>query len=468
MSKSPFLDIPPLVAANGTVHLPGSKSISNRVLLLAGLCSGSTTLHGVLDSDDTRVMLAALERIGCSVSRQGTTARITGIGGALPAQAEQEEPIELFLGNAGTAMRPLTAALAMLQGRFLMTGVPRMYERPIGDLVDGLRQLGCDVEYAGTEGYPPLRIGPACAECPKRTGNAPDLFGDVESDNVCTDPECFADKRAAHGARIVEEARAKGLEVLTGKEAKKVLPYSYSRPAGFVKLDDHNYQDEKNRTWAKILGKDAKAKVVLCEVPDEPGTFVELVREKDVNAILKAKGIEKVKAPTRRNELTPAERRADRERQIAREVNWQAYLALREVVGRDGFTQVELRAIARDALAFGTDIDERLVSYWGLGDDWTQAQAEEAIEKADGGALLQMVCDLTLGGGPNLSPLAAQRGIDVAAIEVKVQEEFKAKAEAEKAAAKKPAKGKAEKPVKGKAKTKSGQGIDRLLEEADA
>ena len=160
MSKSPFLDIPPLVAANGTVHLPGSKSISNRVLLLAGLCSGSTTLHGVLDSDDTRVMLAALERIGCSVSRQGTTARITGIGGALPAQAEQEEPIELFLGNAGTAMRPLTAALAMLQGRFLMTGVPRMYERPIGDLVDGLRQLGCDVEYAGTEGYPPLRIGP--------------------------------------------------------------------------------------------------------------------------------------------------------------------------------------------------------------------------------------------------------------------------------------------------------------------
>ena len=171
MSKSPFLDIPPLVAANGTVHLPGSKSISNRVLLLAGLCSGSTTLHGVLDSDDTRVMLAALERIGCSVSRQGTTARITGIGGALPAQAVQEKPIELFLGNAGTAMRPLTAALAMLQGRFLMTGVPRMYERPIGDLVDGLRQLGCDVEYAGTEGYPPLRIGPRAKPADGRSDN---------------------------------------------------------------------------------------------------------------------------------------------------------------------------------------------------------------------------------------------------------------------------------------------------------
>ena len=172
MSKPLFLDIPPLLAANGTVHLPGSKSISNRVLLLAGLCSGSTTLHGVLDSDDTRVMLAALERIGCEVVRQGTTARITGIGGRLPVQAVQQEPIELFLGNAGTAMRPLTAALAMLQGRFLMTGVPRMYERPIGDLVDGLRQLGCDVEYAGTEGYPPLRIGPRALPTANANANA--------------------------------------------------------------------------------------------------------------------------------------------------------------------------------------------------------------------------------------------------------------------------------------------------------
>ena len=303
-------------------------------------------------------------------------------------------------------------------------------------------------------------IGPACAECPKRTGNAPDLFGDVESGTVCTDPECFGQKREAQGAKVVEEARAKGLEVLTGKEAKKVLPYHYSRPAGFVKLDDHNYQDEKNRTWAKILGKDAKDKVVLCEHPEEPGTFVELVREKDVNAILKAKGIAIPKPTPKRNELSPAERRADRERQVAREVNWQAYLALREVVGREGFTQVELRAIALDALRFGTDIDERLVPYWGLSaDDWTEDQAAKAVEKADGGVLLQMVCDLTLGGPADVSPLAAQRGIDVAAIEAKVREEFKAKAEAEKASAKKPAKGKA------KAKAKA---ADEGLEEEDA
>ena len=161
MSKPPFLDLPPLTAAHGTVRLPGSKSISNRVLLLSGLCAGTTVLHGLLDSDDTRVMLAALQQLGCQVERKGTTARITGNGGRLPDSARQADaPLPLFLGNAGTAMRPLTAALAMLDGHFEMTGIPRMYERPIGDLVDGLLQLDCDVRYLGNPGYPPLRIGP--------------------------------------------------------------------------------------------------------------------------------------------------------------------------------------------------------------------------------------------------------------------------------------------------------------------
>ncbi len=161
MSHKPsFLDIPPLQSAHGTVHLPGSKSISNRVLLLSGLCQGRTTVHGLLDSDDTAVMLAALQQIGCSVQRNGSTAHITGMGGMLPDTVRNSDPLTLFLGNAGTAMRPLTAALAMLNGHFQMTGVPRMYERPIGDLVDGLLQMGCDVQYDGTPGYPPLRIGP--------------------------------------------------------------------------------------------------------------------------------------------------------------------------------------------------------------------------------------------------------------------------------------------------------------------
>ena len=155
MFPTAFLDIPALQGASGTVTLPGSKSISNRVLLLSALCQGTTVVHDLLDSDDTRVMLAALRQLGCGVDVQGTTVTITGLGGrAWPAEA-----IEFFMGNAGTAMRPLTAALAVQGGDFTLKGVPRMHERPIGDLVDALRELGCSIDYLGNEGFPPLRIG---------------------------------------------------------------------------------------------------------------------------------------------------------------------------------------------------------------------------------------------------------------------------------------------------------------------
>ncbi|MBL8370720.1 MAG: bifunctional 3-phosphoshikimate 1-carboxyvinyltransferase/cytidylate kinase [Burkholderiaceae bacterium] len=154
MFDVPFLDLPPLDSAGGTVSLPGSKSISNRVLLLAALSQGVTVVEDLLDSDDTRVMLAALEQLGCHIERKGQEVSVTGIGGRRP-----EHPVRLFLGNAGTAMRPLAAALAMLGGDFELSGVARMHERPIGDLVDALRQLGCRVDYVGQEGYPPLRIG---------------------------------------------------------------------------------------------------------------------------------------------------------------------------------------------------------------------------------------------------------------------------------------------------------------------
>ncbi|HRM00070.1 MAG TPA: bifunctional 3-phosphoshikimate 1-carboxyvinyltransferase/cytidylate kinase [Acidovorax sp.] len=153
MYSTAFLDLPPLQAASGEVHLPGSKSISNRVLLLAALSHGTTTVHDLLASDDTRVMLDALRQIGCTVDEDGTTVHITGLGGRLP-----RSPAQLFMGNAGTAMRPLTAALALLGGEFELSGVPRMHERPIGDLVDALRQLGCQIDYLGNDGYPPLRI----------------------------------------------------------------------------------------------------------------------------------------------------------------------------------------------------------------------------------------------------------------------------------------------------------------------
>lgn len=159
MFTTAFLDLPHLASAHGCVQLPGSKSISNRVLLLAALSHGTTVLHDLLDSDDTRVMLDALHALGCTITpgqvTPGQPLHITGLGGALPADAAAT----LFLGNAGTAMRPLTAALAVLGGQFEMTGIARMYERPIGDLVDALRQLGCQIDYLGTPGYPPLKIG---------------------------------------------------------------------------------------------------------------------------------------------------------------------------------------------------------------------------------------------------------------------------------------------------------------------
>ena len=155
MFSTAFLDLPPLQGASGAVTLPGSKSISNRVLLLSALCQGTTVVHDLLDSDATRVMLNALRQLGCGLEIDGTTVTITGLGG----QLAQHNPIEFFMGNAGTAMRPLTAALAVLGGDFTLKGVPRMHERPIGDLVDALRLLGCNVDYLGNDGFPPLRIG---------------------------------------------------------------------------------------------------------------------------------------------------------------------------------------------------------------------------------------------------------------------------------------------------------------------
>jgi 3-phosphoshikimate 1-carboxyvinyltransferase len=154
MFSTAFIDLPPLLHASGTLVLPGSKSISNRVLLLSALSQGTTTLHDVLDSDDTRVMLAALRQLGCGVRQSGHTVVIDGLGGQLPPLKA-----DLFMGNAGTAIRPLTAALAVLGGDFELRGVPRMHERPIGDLVDALRQLGCQIDYLGQDGYPPLHIG---------------------------------------------------------------------------------------------------------------------------------------------------------------------------------------------------------------------------------------------------------------------------------------------------------------------
>ncbi|GGQ07173.1 3-phosphoshikimate 1-carboxyvinyltransferase [Shewanella litoralis] len=150
------LRLNPITCINGEINIPGSKSISNRALLLATLAKGSTTLTNLLDSDDIRYMLASLKQLGIqySLSDDKTVCVVEGNGGPISSDTAQN----LFLGNAGTAMRPLCAALTLGQGEFTLTGEPRMEERPIGDLVDALRQLGADVTYLKNEGFPPLTI----------------------------------------------------------------------------------------------------------------------------------------------------------------------------------------------------------------------------------------------------------------------------------------------------------------------
>jgi len=151
------LDLPPLSAAGGTVRLPGSKSISNRTLLLAALAEGVTEIRDLLDSDDTRHMLEALGKLGVEIAGDAASGvvRITGCRGRFPVRVA-----DLFLGNAGTAFRPLTAVLALAGGHYRLSGVPRMHERPIGDLVEGLRAIGADIRFEANDGFPPLAIGP--------------------------------------------------------------------------------------------------------------------------------------------------------------------------------------------------------------------------------------------------------------------------------------------------------------------
>ena len=154
------LTLQPIRSVQGEIRLPGSKSMSNRVLLLAALAEGTTQVRNLLESDDTTHMQNALSTLGVGIrqSEDGSYCEVTGLGGAFP-----ESEATLFLGNSGTTMRSLCAAICAGRGRYTLTGEPRMLERPIGDLVDALRQVGAQIEYAGTEGCPPLDIN-ACKD----------------------------------------------------------------------------------------------------------------------------------------------------------------------------------------------------------------------------------------------------------------------------------------------------------------
>jgi 3-phosphoshikimate 1-carboxyvinyltransferase len=167
--------IRPIEGASGRVRLPGSKSISNRALLLAALSPGTTELTGLLEADDTRVMIEALRALGVTVETGPDRTVVSGCGGAFP-----HKQADLFLGNAGTAMRPLAAVLAFSGGNYRLDGVARMRERPIADLVDALNALGARVRYGGQPGFPPLRIEPAESVTTDRVA----IRGDVSSQFV--------------------------------------------------------------------------------------------------------------------------------------------------------------------------------------------------------------------------------------------------------------------------------------------
>lgn len=168
-----YIDLAPIARVNGTVALPGSKSISNRTLLLAALAQGTTEVKGLLAADDIHYMLEALKTLGIQWEQQGDSRDfiVQGAAGSFPVKSA-----ELFLGNAGTAFRPLTAALALSQGHYSLSGVARMHERPIGDLVNALREAGAAIRCTGVEGYPPLAISPA-----PLTGHTIKVKGNVSS-----------------------------------------------------------------------------------------------------------------------------------------------------------------------------------------------------------------------------------------------------------------------------------------------
>src|SRR6266508_2240385 len=191
-----FLDLDPIARVQGTVRMPGSKSISNRVLLLAALADGETRLENLLDSDDTGVMLNALELLGVRIERDSATVR----GGAFPNKSA-----DLRLGNAGTAFRPLTAVLALAGGEYRLSGAPRMHERPIGDLVDALRTLGARIDYLGAaDGGTAFGIG-----------NADRSRGRADLETLRRDhPERHATLRRRGAARGLEVVHGSGQALL--------------------------------------------------------------------------------------------------------------------------------------------------------------------------------------------------------------------------------------------------------------
>lgn len=311
------------------------------------------------------------------------------------------------------------------------------------DFMLGLKDPPFDVKaiyFAGDQANP---IGVPCGECPKRTGNQPELFDDVKSADVCTDPACFRAKAAAHVERLAEEHRAKGLAVLTGPAARKVLKHSWSQPAGgFMGLDAILPGAPKRKSVKQLLGKKMPP-VTLVEHPDRQRGFVEVVSVKAVQEALLAAGHDWVKSPTQA--FTPGDPRAagrslsaQRREQSLKEAGELAlHKAVREAVGRDGLDEQDLRAIVR---LLGQDIypDEDIAKLSELPDDSTDTEVPKAW-------LIPMLVDLALPyrySSTERAAMAQRHGIDVEAVTAQGRAEFEAREGEEQATQEKPKKAK--------------------------
>lgn len=278
-------------------------------------------------------------------------------------------------------------------------------------------------------------IGTPCGECPKRTGNQPQLFDDVKSGDICTDPACFKAKTAAHVEKLAEEHRAKGLTVLTGAAARKVMPHSWGQPrGGFLRLDEPHPLDPKRLPLAKRLGKKAPP-ATLVEHPNEEGVFVHLVAAKAAQEALVAAGHEwalPTPAPKAMGPAAPTG--SSRVHDATREaVELAIHKDLRDAVREKGLDEAALRTVL-EALRDELQIDEGIEAL----------SPDGPLASVPASELQPLLIDLTLGDllwGTAIErrrDLAAHYGIDVKAVEDRVKAERKAQAEAEKA--KKPAK----------------------------
>ncbi len=227
MTHTDFLDLPAAKHAQGTISLPGSKSISNRVLLLSALAEGDTRIDGLLQSDDTQVMLAALQQLGVNITTHAQdSVTVSGVS-QFPVK-----DVALFMGNAGTAIRPLTAALAMMGGHYTLSGVARMHERPIGDLVEGLQEMGAQVSYLGTPGYPPLEIHAAHA-----LSDRVRVQGSVSS-------QFLTAVLMAAPLAVMQSGRALTIEVVGELISKPYIEITLNLMARFgVTVDRHGWQE---------------------------------------------------------------------------------------------------------------------------------------------------------------------------------------------------------------------------------